>query len=260
MVGHFMSYGKWIGGFFGLLSGGPLGALIGFGLGAAVDAISDESSVNSASNASAARAQQGQRNSFLFSLLALSAHVIQADGKIMHSEMEYVRKFLRNSFGADAEKEGNDILLRLFDARKRLGETEWNNQVMLSCRQIASVMDEASRLQLLAYLCEISKADGRIDQVEVNVLESIAVNLGIAAAMVNQMLNLGGTTLDEAYKVLGISPDASDDEVKKAYRKMALQYHPDRVGTLGDDVKEAAKRKFQEINDAKDRIYKARGL
>lgn len=250
-----MSYGKWIGGFFGLLSGGAIGALIGYGIGAVVDSVMGDDS-----SASASAQQQGQRNSFLFSLLALSAHVIQADGKIMHSEMEYVRRFLRQSFGPQAEQEGNDILLRLFDARKKLGEMEWNNQIRQACLQIASVMDEASRLQLLAYLCEISKADGSIDQTEVHVLENIAVNLGIAAATVSQMLNLGGTTLEEAYKVLGISPDATDDEVKKAYRRMALQYHPDRVGSLGDDVREAAKRKFQEINDAKERIYKARNL
>ena len=66
--------------------------------------------------------------------------------------------------------------------------------------------------------------------------------------------------MEDAYKVLGIPSTATDDEVRKAYRKMALQYHPDRVATLGNDVKEAAKRKFQEINDAKERIYKARGL
>ena len=66
--------------------------------------------------------------------------------------------------------------------------------------------------------------------------------------------------MEDAYKVLGIPSTATDDEVRRAYRKMALQYHPDRVATLGNDVKEAAKRKFQEINDAKERIYKARGL
>jgi DnaJ like chaperone protein len=74
------------------------------------------------------------------------------------------------------------------------------------------------------------------------------------------MLSLGGQSLDDAYKVLGLTKDATDDEVRKAYRKLALQYHPDRVATLGDDVKEAAKKKFQELNDAKDRIYKARNL
>ena len=66
--------------------------------------------------------------------------------------------------------------------------------------------------------------------------------------------------LDEAYKILGISPNATNDEVKAAYRKMALKHHPDRVSTLGDDIRKAAEKKFQEINNAKERIYKARGL
>ena len=76
------------------------------------------------------------------------------------------------------------------------------------------------------------------------------------------MLNLrsGGTDLEAAYKVLGITKDATDDEVKAAYRKMALKHHPDRVATLGEDVKRAAEKKFQEINNAKDTIYRARGL
>ena len=74
------------------------------------------------------------------------------------------------------------------------------------------------------------------------------------------MLHLEGDTLDDAYKVLGVSPQATDDEVKRAYRKLALQHHPDRVAKLGDDVRRAAEKKFQEINAAKERIWKARGL
>jgi len=73
-------------------------------------------------------------------------------------------------------------------------------------------------------------------------------------------MSMGGTTLEDAYKTLGIDPSATDDEVRRAYRRMALKHHPDKVETLGEDMKRAAEKKFQEINAAKEQVFKARGM
>ena len=84
--------------------------------------------------------------------------------------------------------------------------------------------------------------------------------VGMQPGDVDSMLNLKSDSLEDAYKVIGVSPSASDEELRKAYRRLALEHHPDRVAALGDDVRKAAEKKFQEINAAKDRIWKARGL
>ena len=130
------------------------------------------------------------------------------------------------------------------------------------CVQIAHNMDIAQRLQLLNYLVMIAKADGRVTADEVTALKEVAHYMGLSAQEVDSMLNLsqGGNNLDAAYQVLEISPEATDEEVKAAYRRMALKHHPDRVATLGDDVRRGAEKKFQEINEAKERIFKARGM
>lgn len=259
-----MSLTKWIGAFLGFITTGSiLGTLAGYAIGVVIDAIasSDTPSPTASQRATASRQEQeGQRNSFLFSLMVLAAHIIQADGKIMHSEMEYVRRFLRSTFGETAVQEGEAILLRLFDYRKQHGTSAWNQQIQQACGEMVAGMPEEHRLQLLAFLCEISRADGHVDPTEVQALRLVAQWLSLQPSLVDQMLSLGTDSLEDAYKVLGITPQATDDEVRRAYKQMALKHHPDRVATLGDDVKESAKRKFQEINDAKEKIFKARGM
>lgn len=264
-----MAAGKWIGGFLGFVTAGPLGALAGIALGAlfdhGLDAVNKEEGGGESNSYRQQQAYEGQRNSFMFSLLVLTSYIINADGKIMHSEMELVRHFLKQNFGEAAKQQGEDILLKLFEQQKRLGMAQYRTVIQDSCRQIRGNMLYEQRLQLLNFLVQIAKADRVVTPEEVNALKEVAIYMGLTTEDVIQMLNLqSGTSstnsLDDAYKVLGINPSATDEEVKNAYRKMALKHHPDKVAALGEDVRKAAEKKFQEINDAKERIYKARGI
>lgn len=250
---------KWIAGALGFAAGGTLGAIAGFVIGSMIDAFTSGAREVSSVENDAMRAN-GDRNGFLFTLLVLCAHVISADGKIMHSEMEKVRLFLRTSFGADAEREGNEILKRLFEYKKQQGEARWKEQIRDSCRQVAMALPEEQRIQLMAFLADICRADGRLDNSEIEAMRFIAANLSLPASVVDQVLAIGGRTVEEAYRVLGVTPEATDDEVRRAYKKLMVQYHPDRVARLGEDVRAAATAKAQQINEAKEIIYKARGM
>ena len=281
-----MGVGRWIGGFLGFMSGGPLGALAGYAIGwlfeKGAEGFSGETGTYNADGTyrnnwsghdgynggysqggyTAQQQYEGQRNSFLFSLLVLASYIIKADGKIMHSEMEMVRTFLRRNFGEVAVGQGEQILLRLFERQKQMGEAAFKTTIREACAEIAQHMDYAQRLQLVNFLVLIAQADGSVPQCEIDALQFMAANLGVSAEDLDSMLNLssGGSSLEAAYKVLGVETTATDDEVKAAYRQMALKHHPDRVATLGEDVRRAAEKKFQEINAAKEMIYKARGL
>jgi DnaJ like chaperone protein len=259
-----MGAAKWIGGIIGFMAGGPLGALAGYALGSLLD--TDENTTYNRygrESQTEKRGYTGQRNSFLFSMLVMASYIIKADGRIMHSEMEFIRRFLRTTFGETAAKEGEQILLNLFEQSKQMNKQNplaFKNTIRDCGKQIAANLSYEERLQLLDFLIEIAKSDGTVCREEVEALKEVAIYMGLSAAEVESMLNLGGSSLEEAYKVLEIESTATNDEVRAAYRRLALKHHPDKVATLGEDIKKASEEKFQNINNAKEQIYKARGM
>ena len=267
-----MGMGKWIGGVIGWMTGGPLGALAGIAIGSLFDSATagDDTpyrepgdSWRSESRTSQSAYDEGQRNSFLFSLLALSSYIISADGRIMHSEMEFVRQFLRTNFGEQAVTEGQQVLLRLFEQKKQMdarSPESFRHTIRECCQQIAAHMTYEPRLQLLNYLAGIAQADGRISPEEIPALHEVARGMGLTDAEVNSMLNLGKTSLEAAYQILEVAPTATDDELKKAYRRLALKHHPDTVASLGSDVQKAAEEKFKQISEAYELIKRERGI
>lgn len=271
-----MALGKWIGGILGwIITGNVLGAMAGYFIGSLFE--SDADGATGTNRQDTNGYDEGARNSFLFSMLVLAAYIIKADGKIMHSEMETVRRFLRQNFGEVAVREGEAILLRLFEEQKKQGTYAFEETIRKACIEMRLNMDYSTRLQLMSFLAMIARADGKVSREELDALRRVGSYLQIDAADVESVINMnyssgqGGSQggnrqnvssadeLARAYKILGILPTATDEEVKKAYRKMALKHHPDRVATLGEDVKRNAEKKFQEINNAKAIIDKARG-
>jgi DnaJ like chaperone protein len=239
-----MGFAKWIGGGLGWAFGGPLGALIGYGLGSLFDGAAESGLKQLPSG-------QTSGGDFAVSLLVLTAAVMKADGKVLKSELDYVKRFLINQFGNENAQEQLQVLRDIL---------KQDIPVQDVCFQIRNAMDYSSKLQLMHYLWGIAQADGHIDTSEKNLLEQIAANLGIAPADAESIKAMFVHSTDESYKILEISPDASESEIKKAFRKMAVKYHPDKVSHLGEDYKKAAEEKIKKVNEAYEKIKKERGF
>jgi DnaJ like chaperone protein len=128
------------------------------------------------------------------------------------------------------------------------------------CNQIKHNMEYASRLQLIHFLFGVSMADGQVHDSEVKVIEQIASFLNINMADFNSLKAMFYADTDSDYKILEIHNSASDEEVKKAYKKMAVKFHPDKVSHLGEEYQQDAKEKFQKVQQAYENIKKQRGI
>ena len=274
-----MSKAKWIGGFLGWVAWGPIGALIGYLLGKAVDTYIDgshqlpggdgwerqagpgsyrqQTGQDPYNQGRSTQSRQGrytadeQRNSFFVSLLVLSSAVIKADGKTHPAELRTVREFIRTNFGEQAAAQAEQILQRLDSQQVNIYSVGG---------QIAANMNYSQRLQLFQYLVSIATADGDFSASEKSVLEAIASAIRLTSTDAASIIAMYYKEADSAYTVLEISPSATDDEVRSAYRRMAMKYHPDRVATLGPDVQKAAEEKFKKIQEAYATIKRQRGL
>ena len=229
---------------FGFYALGPIGGILGAALGSFLGGGYTRSDT-------AFLGDTPKQKDFSSSLLVLSAAVMKADGNVKKSELDYVKHFFLSNFG---QEQAEKYILTLREILKQ------DIQIAEVSQQIGRYMDYSSRLQLLHYLFGIASADGQVHENEVNVIESISRYMGVYTSDFESIKAMFVKQVDDAYTILGIDPSASDDDVKKAYREMAKKNHPDKVAYLGEDVRKAAEKKFQEINDAYDKIKKQRGM
>lgn len=239
------NFGKWIVGGLGWVMGGPIGGLLGFLVGSMVDSTTSQTSSYTSID------QHTTPGAFGVSLLVLIAAVMKVDGKVVKSELDYVKQFFIRQFGKESAKEA---LMMLRDLLKQ------NIPLKDVCSQIGRNMDYASRLQLLHLLFNVSIADGMIHQSEADIIERISGYLGVGTSDYLSIKNMFMPETDSSYKILEIEKSASNDEVKKAYRKMAMKYHPDKVSHLGDDFRKSAEEKFKKVNQAYEKIKKEKNI
>jgi DnaJ like chaperone protein len=238
-------------GFF-LLGRNFLGAVLGFVIGSMLDSMKfrrgDGEDIFDYYKQQAARPHED----FATSLMALSAAVMKADGRPLKVELEYIKNFFARQFGPQYANQHLKILKHFLDAP----------QIPLDqiCEDIKLRTQVEVRIQLLHYLFGIAKADGHVADSEIQILNRIAIFLEVPNMDFESVKNMFYRDVNSDYHVLGIEPTATEEEIKKAYRQMAIRYHPDKVASLGEEYQKGAKEKFQKLQEAYENIKKVRGM
>ncbi len=243
-------FNKWIGGGLGWVLGGPIGAILGFAIGNYFDNKDQATEYYRQRTSSGYRGTQS--GDFEISLLILSAIVIKADGKVDQRELDFVRRHFVRMFGTQRANQSFKLFRNVIDR----GDMS-TRQV---CLQIRQHMDHPSRLQLIHFLYGVAKADGQVTDPEVREIEKIGHYLNINPRDLASIRAMFYEEADKWYKILEINPSASNDEVKRSYRKMAMKYHPDKLQHLDEELQGGAREKFQKVQEAYEAIKKERGI
>ena len=244
--------GKILGSLLGFFMGGPIGLLVGAALGHVFLDMP-------------AKAAEGRARFNALVCIAI-AKLVKADGRVAQSEIDEVERIFAE-LGLDGDERAAAI---------KAYHRGRNSPILLSetaaefAREFPS---DTARRAYMIILCRVALADGTLGAEETAMLEGVARLLGLRLSdfVVRQAEggsgggNFGGGSgasrggsLSEAFALLGVSPDASADEIKRAYRRKCKELHPDilRSKGLGEVALKALERELSRVNDAYETIKK----
>jgi len=217
---------KWVFGGLGWILGGPVFGITGFIVGTVIESLKIR------------KLEKKERTVGVFatSILSLIAAVMKAEMPVVKTEVIFVR--LRELLKKD---------IQIYDV----------------CNYIRINLDYSSRLQLTHFLFNLAEVDGKITYSEQTVLNIIVDGLRVRSYRKQYAwtpVEYNDAIVSAAYNILGVDSDASIINIKKAYRKHALECHPDRVAHLGEEQKKAANEKFLQLKQAYNVIKKERNF
>tara|TARA_B100001173_G_scaffold96510_1_gene83528 strand:- start:269 stop:1006 length:738 start_codon:yes stop_codon:yes gene_type:complete len=239
---------KLLWGGLGWVVAGPIGAILGYAYGSMSSNTNFQKSYWTGQTTHSSPTKHGD---FVISVLVLLAKVMKADGKLLRSELDYVKRFLKTQFGINQTKE---LMLIFKDILKQ------DYPLRDVCKQIQRSMDHPSRLELIHILYGLSASDGNVHDKEINLIHTIANYLNINNRDYESIKAIFAKDKGAPFRILEISHSATDNEVKKAYRKMANKYHPDKVAHLGKEMQNIAEEKFKAVSEAYQEIKKSRNI
>ncbi len=248
-------WGTLIGGTLGFVFGGPIGAMIGAALGGNLDRgikIGDQAGMGN---------QERVQAAFFTTTFSVMGHVAKADGHVSAQEISTAKNIMAQM---QLSAQQRNAAIKFFDQGKAddFPLEEVLHQFKKECHGRRNLIQMFIEIQIATAL-----ADGKVDDNEKRVLYTIGEILGFARSQIDHLFNIANNagasasdhlTLSQAYKILGISKGSSETEIKKAYRRLMSQHHPDKLVSKGlpDEMIQLATEKTQEIRKAYDLIKK----
>ncbi len=273
--------GKLIGGTLGLALGGPLGAIAGAAFGHVIDKSGEVGALPGGAGedayggpfGSGMDSTQQAQLTFFIGTFSMLAKVVAVDGRVSREEEQKVAEFMDSDLRLDPHSRATAV--RIFQTALQSPQ----NFDQLASQFYAQFRGRPEILELLIdILYRVAAADGSIDRAEERLITRAGEIFGYSAAALDAVRRryvhsaqggagktaAGGRTVasSSSYAVLGIDSRASNDEVKQAYRKLAQEYHPDRIASKGlpEEFNTFAHEKFREIQEAYEAIKKERGM
>jgi DnaJ like chaperone protein len=234
-------YEKWLGAGIGMAMGGPIGGVMGFIAGSLFGSMAKQPKANT---------NPLEISDFEVNLLVLASYLVKIDGHVSLPEMNFVRQFMNTHFGEEKAAERDRVFNHCLQKEYDLNAV---------CDQLRIYYTHSTRVQVIHFLLDLAEADGELNEKENYFIFRIAGYINVNDVDYRRIKKDRFEHIETVYDLLGVKPTDSFEEIKVSYRKLVLKYHPDRLINLSEEDRKTISLKFQQIQEAFEKIREDRG-